>query len=142
LNASQEREWCPVDVDLLVLLASGLTLLYIAEKPESLSLIADVGIFCRPDLLLWCVDTQSMSRKEALEKMALADSRLQPICGSFIAASGLWPDTDDSDGSQDLNNQREETASRIRVLTVGFDRLQLIPVIDALGETEGSAITT
>jgi hypothetical protein len=142
LNPSSEREWYPLNVDLLILLASGLTLLYVAERPESISLIADVGRLCRPDLLLWCVDTQAVSRKEALEKMALADSRFRPARGSFIAASGSWPDADDSDGLQDLCGQAREEASRIRILPVGFDRLQLMPIIDALRDTGVSEMAT
>jgi len=49
LNASHEREWYPVDVDLLILLASGLTLVYVDERPERVSLIADASKFCKPD---------------------------------------------------------------------------------------------
>ncbi len=141
LNASHEREWCPLSVDRLVLLASGLTLLYAAENPESISLIADAGKFCRPDLLLWCVDAQAISRDEALEKMKLADSLFQPARGSFIATSGSWPDAGDADGSQNVDGL-EETASRIRILSVGFDRLQLMPVIESLGDMEESALAT
>jgi len=142
LNASHEREWYPVDVDLLILLASGLTLVYVDERPERVSLIADASKFCRPDLLLWCVDTQAVSRKEALGKMAIADLRLRPSRGSFIAANDSWPESGDPDELRALNEQMRGEASRIRVLTVGFDCLQLSPVIEALCDAEGSAITT
>jgi hypothetical protein len=142
LNASHEREWYPVDVDLLILLAGGLTLVYVDDRPERVSLIADASKFCRPDLLLWCVDTQAVSRKEALEKMTIADRRLMPARGSFIAANGLWPETGDPDESRALKEQMQGEASRIRILTVGFDCLQLNPVIEALCDPEGSAITT
>ncbi|MBN1567278.1 MAG: hypothetical protein JXA73_05500 [Acidobacteria bacterium] len=141
LNASSDREWYTFGVDHLILLASGLTLLYVSERPERISLIADVKKFCRPDLLLWCVDTQAISRNEALGKMELADSLFRPAGGSFLAAGDLWPDTGDPAGSNDRNERAEEMPSRIRILNVGFDRLQLIPVVEALRDTKGSAIT-
>ena len=136
LNASSEREWYPVDVNLLKLLAGGLTLIYVSQKPESIALVADVGRFCRPDLLLWCVDAQTASRKEALEKMEQATARLKPTRGSFIIANDLWPGTGDTADPPGSSSQKDMQVSGIQILTVGFDRLKLMPVIEALCDRE------
>jgi hypothetical protein len=121
VNASQVRQWLPVDADLLRLMAHGLTLLYTDDQPGCLSLIADATNFCRPDLVLWCVHAGSIGYNEALEIMAAANDRIQPARGSFIIADHPWPETEAADGS-----------SKIRILSVGFDRSNLAPVIDAL----------
>jgi hypothetical protein len=48
LNASRDREWLPINHDLLAALDRGPTLIYSAEKTESLALVADAANFCTP----------------------------------------------------------------------------------------------
>jgi hypothetical protein len=134
LNASMEREWCPIDADLLILLELGLTLIYASEKPESIALVGDVARFCRPDLVLWCVNSHNMTKQKALEKMALADSHLKPARGIFIVANGPWPESEETEEPQALNPPPEGEAPRIRILPAGFDCAQLTPVIKALSD--------
>ena len=123
-NASQEREWHSVDTELLILLQSGPTLVYMAERPESVALVADVEKCARPDLVLWCRDTSVRTQRESLERAAQVDRRLKPLKGSYMVASDPWPE---SCGS-------EQTAG-IRLLTVGYDIDRLRPVVDALAAT-------
>ena len=129
-NASLEREWSPIHADLLMSLESGLTLIYLAEKPESISLVADATRFCRPDLVLGCIDTRIVPKDAAMEAIAAADSRINPVVGSYVVACEPWPESG--------VNVETGPASRIRFIKAGYDELQLLPVIDALVEPAGT----
>ncbi len=139
-NASLERKWHLIDTDLLIQLESGLTLLYVAERAESIALIADVAKFCGPDLVLWCVDTQSLTKEEALAKIALVDNRLRPPKGSYIIADDSWPESTDTPEAN-LQPPAGQTAG-VHLLTVGYDESKLMPVVDALIDEKGPAATT
>jgi hypothetical protein len=115
------------------LLGSGLTLIYTADKPESIALVGDVAKFCRPDLVLWCVDSRNVAKQEALETLAQANRRLKPARGVFLISSEPWAESEETEKTQALNASIEGEAPRIRVLTAGFDSAKLMPVLEALG---------
>jgi len=125
MNISSAREWSPVDTDLLVAMENGLTLVYTADRPEDIALVADAARFCRPDMMLWCVDAWSMDRKEVLSTMELCDSRINPKKGSFVIADEPWPEP--VEPSQN---------SRIQFLIAGFEQRRLNPIVDTLKEDE------
>jgi hypothetical protein len=133
LNASMEREWYPIDADLLILLELGLTLIYASEKPDSIALVGDVAKFCRPDLVLWCVDSRNLTKQKALEKMVLADRRLKPKIGIFIIANESWQEPEATEAPLAVIAPIEGEAPRIRILAAGYDRAKLMPVVEALG---------
>jgi hypothetical protein len=136
---SANREWYPINTDLLILLGYGLTLIYAAEQATDVALVADASRFCKPDVILWCVDTQSMARKEALEKMTRVDSFFQPTKGSYLVANQPW--TESAEPMEDEQQvQTVEQVSRVHLLTVGYDQTKLTPIIEALAE-EPSAPT-
>jgi hypothetical protein len=141
MNPSPEREWYPLYTEMLILLESGLALVYVTEYPESIAIVSDVARLCRPDLALLCVDTQTMTRKGALEKVAMVDGRLQPVKGSFIIANDSWPQSDTPADSAASDAPSSEEVSEARILTVGFDRSRLLPVIDALRDAVNPATT-
>ncbi len=137
MNAGPDRDWIPVDVDLLRLLANGLTLLYTADKAEQASLVADAVKFCRPDLVLWCVPALSVERAEALAVARQANNRLHPEKGVFIITDEEWQDSADGDAPIEA-----DAASNIRILKAGFDRERLIPMIDSMRDGEMPATAT
>ena len=128
LNPSQTREWLPLDTDMLHLLESGLTLVYVAEEPEQIAMIADATRFCRPDLILLCLNTQSTERAKALEMLSRMDQRIAPRIGSLGILTEAWPEPVEPD-------------SRIRFLEVGFDSSRLQEVIRTLAEATVPEIT-
>jgi len=140
LNAGNDREWDAVDTDLLVLLAKGLTLIYVSEKAETIALVADVAKFCRPDMVLWCVDTQSMNQREAMAVIESADHRLKPSIGSYVVANEEWAESPTPE-EEDPQPQTGEEASGIHSLTVGYNRHKLLPIVEALIDTEKKEIT-
>jgi hypothetical protein len=133
-SASPERAWYPVDTDLSILLED-LTLVYVAEQAESIALIADAAKFCRPDLILWCIDTQSLSQEEALQKMTRVDSRIKPPKGSYIIANTGWPGSDSTENS--LPAIGGEQSEGIHLLTVGYEESRLMPVVETLINAKG-----
>jgi hypothetical protein len=120
-NRPQEREWYTVETGLLRVLESGLTLIYAAEEAQNIALVADVGKFCRPDLVLWCVQASCVSRAEALEKMCQVHSLLKPTAGTFLIADESWPEP-----------QEEPVSEGVHCITARFEPLMLQSVIDAL----------
>ncbi len=141
LNASPGREWDAVDTDLLVLLAKGLTLIYVSEKAEEIALVADVAKFCRPDMILWCVDTQNMNQSEVAAVMEGADHRLKPSIGSYIVTNDEWAESPEPEEG-DLPHQTGEEASGIHSLAVGYDRHKLLPIVEALVDPKDQTLTT
>jgi hypothetical protein len=141
LNASREREWLPINHDLLAALDCGPTLVYAAEKTESLALVADVAKFCRPDLVLWCIDSRTRTHIEALNTIVHFHSRLSPPRGSFLIANEPWPEAGDP-AQVHLQSLSQEQAARIHLLTVGFDKSKLKPVAEALADIRCPAINT
>jgi hypothetical protein len=141
MNPNPEREWQPLDTDLLILLESGLALVYITENLESIALVSDVAKLCRPDLALLCVDTQTMTQNGTLEKIAMVEDRLRPTRGSYVIVNDSWPPSDGPANSTASDASSLEETSKARVLTVGFDRSKLLPVVEALRDAESPATT-
>jgi hypothetical protein len=141
MNPNPEREWLPLDTDLLILLESGLALVYVNENLESIALVSDVAKLCRPDLALLCVDTQTMTQNGTLEKIAMVEDRLRPIRGSYVIVNDSWPPVEESPDPAASDAPSIEETSKARVLTVGFDRSKLLPVIDALRDEVNPATT-
>jgi hypothetical protein len=141
INASPDREWSGVDRDLLILLTKGLTLIYVSEKAEEIALVADVAKFCRPDMLLWCVDTQNINQREAMAIMESADLHLKPSRGSYLAINNEWMELT-KPNENDSQPRADEEASKIHVLTVGYDKHKLLPVVEALMDTKSRTVTT
>jgi hypothetical protein len=131
LNASSAREWGPISVDLLLLLEKGLTLVYSGEKPEDIALVGDVAKFCRPDLVLWCIDAHTLTREAALESMRRADMLVMPAKGIFIIVNEPWAESKKEEAQY---SKAPVEDARIRILTAGFDRVRLAPVIEALSD--------
>jgi hypothetical protein len=141
MNPNPEREWQPLDTDLLILLESGLALVYATENLEGIALVSDVAKLCRPDLALLCVDTQTMTQYGTLEKIAMVEDRLRPTRGSYVIVNDSWPPSDGPYGSAASDAPSIEETSKAHVLTVGFDRSKLLPVIDALRDAENPVTT-
>ena len=141
LNASHDREWIGIDADLRMLLSTGLTLIYVSEQVENLSLVADVVKFCRPDLILWCIDTLSMNQTDVLATIRQAHKSLKPSRGIYIVANDDWTESFESLGN-DAPIQPGEESAEIHWLKVGYERAKLLPVAEALIDSIGPTETT
>jgi hypothetical protein len=138
---SSNREWVPISMDLLLFLGYGLTLVYVAEQAEDIALVADASRFCRPDLILWCVDTQSLTQKEALEMMTQVHVFIQPTRGSYIIANNPWPEPAEST-EPEPQTQMVEPVAGVHLFTVGYDQFKLLPIVEALAEEPDAPVIT
>ncbi len=122
-NASEKREWYPLDY--VVALGPGLTIIYVADNPEELSLVADAKKICRPDLIIECREQKDWYEKEGLEKVKLHYDSLKPTLGTYIVSRQPLPE-----------QASAELVEGIHILTVGFDTTKLVPIVDALTDLD------
>lgn len=120
-NASEHREWYPLGC--VVNLRLGSTLIYVADNPEEISLVADAEKICRPDLMIECREQKDWYEKEELEKVKLHHDVLKPRLGTYIVSREQGPDVG-------------QLGDGIHILTVGFDQSKLKPIINSLMKQE------
>ncbi len=120
-NASEHREWYPLDC--VVALRLGSTLIYVADNPEEISLVADAEKICRPELIIECREQKDWYEKEGLEKVKLHHDILKPRLGTYIVSREQVPDVG-------------QLGDSIHILTVGFDQSKLEPIISSLMKQE------
>lgn len=118
-NASEQRKWYPLDS--VVALGPGLTLVYMADSPEEVSLVADKERICRPELIVECRGQEGWYEKEDLEKVRPHHDSLKPILGSYIVSLEPVP-----------NQEPEKQEVGIHILTAGFDQSKLEPIVSVL----------
>lgn len=126
-NESEKREWYPVDA--VAPLESGLTLIYLADKPEEISLVADIKKICRPDVIIACRVQKDWYEKEALEKIESRHLKLKPKMGTYIVSKGPVP-----------VDKNEGLLEGINFLSVGFAKSGLEAIINALSKCEKSCV--
>jgi hypothetical protein len=122
-NASEKRDWYPIDGVLAPM--SGLILIYLADKPEEISLIADAKRICRPDLIIECTKQIDRYEKEGLEKIWYHHNNLKPKLGTYILSQEQLP----KDG-------QEEMWEGIHIVSVGFKQSRLENIINAMSNSE------
>lgn len=126
-NISREREWHTFDAisgrnGLLDLKPS--LILWVADHPEDLALIADSRRVLRPDLIVECMAQRNWHKKDGLDNVKLRHNALRPKLGTYIVSRGFVPE-----------HVREELGANIHLLMVGFDQSKLGPISDVLGES-------
>lgn len=131
VDASQKRKW--YSLDSIAPMSPDLTLVYVGDNPEELSLVADVNRICRPDIIIETRELKNWYQKEGLEKVKPYHYSLKPTLGTFIVSREPVAEKD-----------MEGLEEGINILTVGFDASKLKPIIDTMvscnQETEGKAV--
>jgi len=159
-NASYKREWYSLSSigkeygpvfkwpDLVI---------YIADEPEDINLVADAKRICRPDLIIECMEQKGWPEKEGLEKVRLHHDILKPRLGTYIVSREPVPEevykelvlrqVSEEAPQEPVPQQEQPPASEqealpvdepekrgedIHILTVGFDPSQLAPIISIL----------
>ena len=121
------------------------------------ALVADFGRFCRPDIIVECMEQVDWYQKEGLDKVRKNYDFFKPRLGSYIvsrlpvpeeAYKDLMPKPAVSKLAPEQKTAPEEEPKEqpldIHILTIGYDQSQLAPIIDVLlpskeatAETEG-----
>ncbi len=123
-DTGDKMEWYPLDS--VVTLESGLTLVYMADDPKEISLVADAQKICRPDFIIECREQKDWFEKEGLERVRLHHNSLKPKLGTYIVSKETVQE-------QDL----EELGVGIHILTVGFDSSKLAPIVNSINNGRG-----
>ena len=118
-NASEQKEWYPIDS--LVSITPDLTLVYVADKPEELSIVADAKKICRPDLLISLHMQKDRFEEEELERVKSYHNSLKPRLGTYVVSKEAVPE-----------HVLTEPEEGIQILPVGFDESKMAPIIGAL----------
>jgi len=163
---SEKREWYPatsVKRKLGPIVHWPDLVIYSDDKPEDLALIADFSRFCRPDLIVECMEQKDWYQQEGLERVKLYHSVFKPRLGTYAVSREPVPEQafkellpeqfaeepaaeavsqePVSEPEQEAASAEEhgERAADIHILAVGFDKSQLVPIIEALSPGEKGA---
>ena len=127
--------------------------IYVDDQPEDIALVTDFGRFCRPDIIVECMEQADWYQKGGLDKVRQNYDFLKPRLGSYVvsrvpvpeeAFRELMPEPAAGEPASEQKTLPKGEPLDIHILTVGFDSSKLAPIIDALlpgkeaaGETEG-----
>ena len=120
-KTNEKREWYSIDTISAGL--SGLTLIYLAAKPEEISLVADVKKICKPDMIIACAADKECCEAERLERVKYYHNSLKPGLGTYIITKESVPE-----------KIQKETQDDIRIIHVGLEQSALKTIVDALLE--------
>jgi hypothetical protein len=118
-NPDEKRQWRPLGA--VPPLEAGTVLLFIGDTPQEISLTADASQICLPDAVLECRAFNGWFEREGLVKVKAYHDSLQPKLGSYVVSREPVPE---------LKPEQQEAG--INILTAGFDRLKLEPIISAI----------
>ena len=96
-------------------------MVYTADCPEDLALIADSKRMLRPELIVECMLEDHWHEHEALERVKHRHDFLRPPLGSYVISRSPAP-----------QRVREALGPGFRLLAVGFEGSRLAPLVDAL----------
>ncbi len=121
---------------------------YAADRLDDLALVSDFGRFCRPDVIIECMEQEGWYQQEGLEKVKYYHDFLKPKLGTFVvsrvpvpeeAFKALEPqpvpEEKPSEAAAGEALPAEEAVTEplnIHILEVGYDQTKLDPIISAL----------
>jgi hypothetical protein len=127
--------------------------IHIDDQPKDIALVADFSRFCRPDIIVECMEQADWYQKGGLDRVKQNHAFLKPKLGSYVvsrlpvpeeAFRDLMPEPAAGKPASGQKIPPQEEPLYIHILTVGYDRSRLAPIIDALspngevtGETDG-----
>ena len=112
---------------------------YVGDQPDEISLVADFSRFCRPDVIIECMEQERWYESQGLEKVKRDYDFFKPGLGTFVVSRHPVPEEFVRELVPENAPGIAETELRnIRVLSVGFDRSRLEPVVEALAASRGA----
>ena len=143
-------------------------IIYAADRLDDLALVADFGRFCRPDVIIECMEQEGWYQQEGLERVKYYHDFLKPKLGTFVvsrvpvpeeAYKEIGPQPAPEEASKELEPQPapEEKPAKtaagellpgeepvteplnIHILEVGYDQSLLAPIIEAFLPPEQKA---
>jgi hypothetical protein len=109
----------------------GITLLYVARKPEDIALIADQKKILRPDMILDCKVFENWSY-DNLETVNLLRNSLKPRIGTFIISKHAVSEQVHNELIFTRDSENKDADSPVKILVSDYDKDSLAPIIDSL----------
>ncbi|UCE97766.1 MAG: hypothetical protein JSV74_00045 [Dehalococcoidia bacterium] len=106
--------------------------IYTDDKPKDISLVADFGRFCRPDIIVECMEETNWYQQGELEQVKHNYEFFKPYLGTYIVTRLPIPDNTHKEIMQKLTDNSKGFQPNINVLSVGYDQTQLNPIIETL----------
>jgi len=149
-QVSKEREWQTLrEIGKMNLVPRKLwpdLVLYIDDHPENIALVADFSRFCRPDIIVECMERNDWYQKDGLNEVKQNYDFLKPKLGSYVVSrvqvdeevinklTGKSADTETAPKQKPLQQEEnlEEQYRNIHIISAGYDQSQLTPIIDVL----------
>jgi hypothetical protein len=125
VNASEKRKWYPLDS--VAPMIANLTLVYLADNPEDISLVSDVDRICKPDVIICTRENEKWYEKEGLKMVRSYHYSLKPTLGTYVVSREDMVD-------KNLGERDED----IHILSVGLDHCKLEPIVNALNNATES----
>jgi hypothetical protein len=113
-NRSLNREWLPIDN-----LSMGTSILpiYIADKPDDISLVLDNKAICRPDALVCCWGRATSNTADALLHVNGTSAALKPKYGTWVVA---------------YHKSEYDQDNSVCLIHAGANSTLLLPILEAL----------
>jgi hypothetical protein len=127
--------------------------IHIDDQPEDIALVADFSRFCRPDIVVECMEQADWYQKGGLDRVKQNHAFLKPKLGTYVvsrlpvpeeAFKDLIPEPAAGEPASEQKIPPQEQPLDIHILTVSYDQSRLAPIIDTLspnreaaGETDG-----
>ncbi len=127
--------------------------IHIDDQPEDIALVADFSRFCRPDIIVECMEQADWYQKGSLDRVKQNHDFLKPRLGTYVVSrlpvpeevlKDLIPEPAADEPASEQKIPPQEQPLDIHILTVGYDQSRLAPIIEALspngaaaGETDG-----
>jgi hypothetical protein len=157
--ASDKREWYELRslMKQYIVIAHWPDLvIYIDDQPEDLALVADFGRFCRPDMIVECMEQADWYQQGGLDRVKRNHDFLKPKLGSYIvsrlpvpeeAFKELMPEpvarepavegaTPIEPEPEKVSGEPEKQPLDIHIITAGYNQSQLAPIIETLLPSE------
>jgi hypothetical protein len=109
--------------------------IYIDDKPENISLVADFSRFCRPDIIIECMEWSDFYQNNQREIIKHNYNYFQPKLGSYIVSRLPLPSNENDEIMSELTGGTNEEKLNIHILSIGYDQSKLISIIDALASS-------
>ena len=118
---------------------------YRDNRPEGINLVSDFLRFCRPDLIIECMDTKEWYRTKQVDRVKKNYEFFRPRLGSFVISRFPIDEEYDSIFSEQseiektsIGDEKQETAEKklanIQILPIGYDAERLNQIVEFLGK--------
>ncbi len=163
-SVSEKQEWLrlrAVAAPYLPIMRWPDVVIHTADQLDDLVLVADFGRFCRPDVIIECMEQEDWYQQEGLEKVKYFHDFLKPRLGTFVvsrvpvpeeafkeiepqpvAAEVPAPEEKPPEAAAGEALPAEEAIAEplnIHILEVGYDQSLLAPIIEAFLPPEQKA---